>query len=364
MLTLKDLLDEMEFKRNMADGDLFDTANARMLVADKLALNNIQLECNKDRRLRDWLTKKGRLLVKAEVTTGTVSVIATDKTITFSSAILTADFKGRVFVCDDNSKIEYRIASVTSTTEAELDSGYAGTTNTAATFKILKDRYYLGRNVLGVWNAVDRTNEDPITLENRTGLSDPDIFDVDTGSEPKDGAIILSSETLYNTGTVGVTESSADITHSAAGFIADFDGLAIRIVGDNTDYTFNYTDASNGTLDRVYEGTTAATASFAIAPPGQWQIELYERPTEQILLDFDYLYRLPKLVGNNDISIITVLSDDVLWRGALWLVEDFDNADPQKKQDAYAFYRDAKDKMGDGLGELLPSSGQTQYHDV
>lgn len=364
MHTLKDLLDLMEYEWKLTDGDLFETVNARRLIWAKQGLNNLQLDCNKDRRMRQKFLKKGRLLVKAEVTTGTVSVENDLKTVTFSSAILTADFKGRVFVCDDDSDVEHRFASITSSTVGKLDVEYAGTTNATATFKILKDRYYLGRDILGIWNMIDRTNESIIRLENRTGLSDPNIFDVDTDDDPSDGAIILSDETLYDTGTVGVDSSNNNITHSATGFIAAFDGLPIRIDGDTADYIFTYVDASNGTLDRTYEGTTAATAAFKIAPPGQWQVELYEKPTSQILVDYDYLYRLPKLVGDNDISVISVLHELTLWEGAIYLTAKFNNTNPQAVSSAEMKYEREKDKMADAIGELIEEIGVMDYHDI
>jgi len=344
--------------------DLSTTANADLLTSIKLALNNIQEECNKVRDLRKFLLKKGRILVVAEYTTGTMAVTNGSKTITIATGVFTSDFKDRVFVCDDDIDVEYRIASITDANNAKLDVAYSDTTNTAATFKILKDRYYLGRDVMGVWNMVDRTNEDIIVLENKTTLSDPDIFDTDTDSEPSDGAIILSSDAFYNTGTVAVTNAANTIVITTGDFIEAMDGMAVRIDGDSVDYTFTYVDADNGTLDRVYEGTTNATATFKIAPPGQLMVELYEKPTEQIIVDFDYLYRLPRLVNDNDISIITTLSDNVLWRGAIWAMKDNEDIDANDINNAYQYYQLEKDKMMNAVGELSSEVSTIPYKDL
>src|SRR3990167_9689042 len=131
--------------------DITDTANADILTDTKLALNVIQEQCNKDRAVKKLLIKKDRVLTEAVITTGTVSVVNASRNVSFSSAILTDDFKGRLFVCDDTPDVEYRIESITSTQIAVLDVPYAGDTNTAATHQIFNDRYYLGRDVLGVW---------------------------------------------------------------------------------------------------------------------------------------------------------------------------------------------------------------------
>lgn len=362
MRTFSELIDDV-FHR-LGDQTVNAAALAKQLTSIKLGINVAQEICNKDDSLRKKLIKKGRFLTKAQVTTGTVSVTNGSKVITFSSAILTADFKGRVFVCGDDIDLEYRLDSITSTTQAKLDVSYAGTTNATATFKVLKDRFYLGRDVLGIWNMVDRTNEDPIVLNALTNLSDPDIFDVDTNSDPSDGAIILSTEAFYDTGTVAVTNGANTVVLTTGEFTADMDGLPIRIDGDSVDYTFTYVDANNGTLDRVYEGTTDTSATFKIAPAGQWMVELYERPTEQIIVDYDYLYRLPRLVNDNDISLITNLDDEVLWRGALWAMKHNEDIDAQVISTAWGEFMVAKDRMAQAAGRLLSAIGEVAYKDL
>ena len=362
MRTFKELKDIIAHGKGNID--LTTNANAELLTDIEFAINNIQEECNKDIAIRKLFIRKGRFLTEAKVTTGTVSLTKGSKTATFSSAILTADFKDRIFISDDDTSVAYRIASVTSSTAAKLDAAYAGDTNATATFTILKDRYYLGREVLGVWNVVDRSNENPIKLQNKTGLSDPDLFDVDTDSEPEDGAIILSLETFYDVGTVAVTKDSKDITIATGSFISAMDGMPIRIDGDSVDYTFNYTDATNGTLDRNYEGTTNAAATYKMSPPGQWVAQLYEYPTTQILIDYDYLLKLPRLVNDNDISLITVLNDNVLWHGAKWFLKDDEGTDPNGANESYQLYQKSKAEMALGIGRLLPQVSQYKYKDI
>ncbi len=362
MRTFQELRNEMAHR--LGNIDLTTDANAKLLTSIKLALNNIQEECNKLPSLRKFLLKKGRVLIIAEYTTGTMAVTNGSKTITITTGVFTSDFKDRVFVCDDDIDVEYRIASITDDNNAKLDVAYAGTTNTVATFKILKDRYYLGRDVLGVWNVVDRTNEDPIILQSKTDLSDPDIFDVDTDSEPSDGAIILSTDAFYATGTISIDNGDTQGTIATGILLEAMDGMALRIDGDSVDYTLEYVNSTTFNIDRAYEGSTITTGTFKIAPPGQLMLELYERPTEQIIVDFDYLYRLPRLINDNDISIITTLSDNVLWRGAIWAMKDNEDIDNNDINNAYGYYQKEKDELMNAMGRLLPEVSQIPYKDL
>lgn len=360
MLTFKDLIDEVG--RRLGNTDLFATGNEKRLASVKLGINVIQEQCNKDPLLRNMLLRKGRFLTVPEVTTGTVNLTRGSKNISFSNAILTTDFIDRLFLPGDNPDTPYRIASFSSATAGKLDAPYAGNTSAASQFSIHKDRYYLDRSVSGVWNVVDRTNGNKLKIRNPLALSDPATFDVETGDKPDDVALIKTLHTYFDNGTVAVSNGSENGTRAAGGLIPEMDGLAIRIDGDNVNYTFNYVSATAFTLDRAYEGPTNSTASFKLGPPGQWQIELHERPTTGILIDYDYFYRLPKLVNDNDISIITTLDDNVLWRGAIWAV--MDDEQPGGAPAEYHAYMMAKRDMAEAVGELLPEVSEVAYKDV
>ncbi len=339
-----------------------DSANANRLTQLKFALNVIQEENNKHRDLRTLFTRQGKLLTVATYSTGTMAVTNNSKTITITTGVFNADFIGRVFVSDDNTNIRYRIKSVTSSSIALLESPYAGTTNATETFNIYKDRYYVGWDKIGIWNIVDRDNERRLFLEDLRGLSDPFIFDVEADDQPFAGAVILSFDTYYSTGTMSVTNGNTSITITTGTFISEMDGLPFRVDGDSEIYTLTFVNSSTATLDRAYTGTTDATASFEIAPPGEVQIEIYEMPNSQSQMSFDYLFRLPPLVNDNDISIITRLDDDVLWRGAVWYVKNDD--EEQGANDAFSLYLRAQSKMVQGVGRILPETGKVAYRDI
>jgi hypothetical protein len=67
---------------------------------------------------------------------------------------------------------------------------------------------------------------------------------------------------VYATGTVSVTNGSASITGTTTAWTQSQSGLSVRVGSDSQFYTFTYTGATAGTLDRPYEGTTDATAPY------------------------------------------------------------------------------------------------------
>jgi hypothetical protein len=75
---------------------------------------------------------------------------------------------------------------------------------------------------------------------------------------------ILQTVAPYETGTVEVTEGSASITGTGTVWTAAMTGRQFHVVGRNESYTFTRASDTTATLDRAYEGDTAATASYEI----------------------------------------------------------------------------------------------------
>lgn len=69
---------------------------------------------------------------------------------------------------------------------------------------------------------------------------------------------------VYSTGTVSITNGSAAITLTAGTWTAAMSGRAFRIKGDREYYQFTFGTGTTGTLDRPYDGTTAAAAGYSI----------------------------------------------------------------------------------------------------
>jgi hypothetical protein len=75
---------------------------------------------------------------------------------------------------------------------------------------------------------------------------------------------VLQTVAPYATGTVAVTNGSNAVTFTGATITAGMTGRRFRVTGQSEYYTFTYVSASTGTLDRVYEGTTDADATYSI----------------------------------------------------------------------------------------------------
>lgn len=68
----------------------------------------------------------------------------------------------------------------------------------------------------------------------------------------------------YQTGTVSLTQGSAAVTGTGTTFTSGMTGRKFRAIAGAESYTFTYVSSTTGTLDRVFEGTTDATASYII----------------------------------------------------------------------------------------------------
>lgn len=99
----------------------------------------------------------------------------------------------------------------------------------------------------------------------------------------RDAQTTIQTVAPYLTGTVTLTAASAAVTGSGTTWTAGMSGRRFTIPGRNETYTFTYLSATTGTLDRAYEGTTAAGSGYQILQA------VYALPAD---------YRLPRAVRN------------------------------------------------------------------
>ena len=330
----------------------------------KLRVNLIQDDIENTEFMKPLLTTKGRFLTTAKYSTGTISVTNNSKTITGTGTSWTKSFKDRVIVFDDDDTVSYRIASVASTTSATLDNEYAGDTNVLATYNIYKDRYYLKRDVRGVMNMVDRENEQPLDIVSVFEGANPydNPVDTDNGDGPTKAIILLDKNTYYSTGTIAITNGSAAVTGTTTDWTSEMVGMVFRVDSDSSDYEITAVGSTTSiTFDRNYEGTTQASGgTYKISPPGVFVIQLYPMPEAQLLFDYEYRYKLPRLVNNNDVSLVTKFSDMALVFGSIWLMKENEDVDPTGSDRYLKLYEMAKNKMSqqtlelDELRQIIP----------
>lgn len=72
---------------------------------------------------------------------------------------------------------------------------------------------------------------------------------------------------LYDTGTMVVTNASADITGSDTVWTTGMTGWRMKISGDDTIYVFTYVSGTTGTISPTYLGDTATAASYTLYQP-------------------------------------------------------------------------------------------------
>jgi hypothetical protein len=75
---------------------------------------------------------------------------------------------------------------------------------------------------------------------------------------------VLLTVAPYTTGSVTVTAGSTAVTGASTVWTDAMTGRRFRKAGDSSVYTFTRLTATTGTLDRAYEGDTAAGAAYSI----------------------------------------------------------------------------------------------------
>lgn len=80
----------------------------------------------------------------------------------------------------------------------------------------------------------------------------------------QDAEVVLVTVAPYTTGTLALTLGSAAVTLTGGTFTTGMTGRSFRVGGRDEWYEFSYVSATTATLDRVYEGATAAAATYSI----------------------------------------------------------------------------------------------------
>ena len=83
-----------------------------------------------------------------------------------------------------------------------------------------------------------------------------------------EGETVIQSPPSYQAGTVTVEQGSNAILGAGTSWTAALNGLTIRIADGVEFYVFTQTDATDGTLDRPYEGSTNAISASAVDAAG------------------------------------------------------------------------------------------------
>jgi hypothetical protein len=78
------------------------------------------------------------------------------------------------------------------------------------------------------------------------------------------GSDRVIGEAKYQAGTIALTAGSASIVGTDTAWTLELDGRELQVVGRSELYTFTVIDATTATLDRAFEGSDAALASYVL----------------------------------------------------------------------------------------------------
>jgi hypothetical protein len=76
---------------------------------------------------------------------------------------------------------------------------------------------------------------------------------------------VIQAPAKYDTGTVAVTNGANSVTLTGGTWSSAMTGRMIRFNGENEYYQFTFASSTTGTLDRTYEGSDNAAATYKIS---------------------------------------------------------------------------------------------------
>ncbi len=267
-------------------------------TAIETAVNGFYLELM---ALENWWFARQELSFDtiAKYTTGTVTVTNASATVTGLSTSFTYKMIGRRLIVGSDNR-SYMVKSVSSSTVLTLDTVYQGTGGSGQSYAIYADTYRINDQAmkcLHVWNYDGKLQE---IITKRFNTAEPNVTCIGT---PTNYCQRGQTTTTYdNTGLISIANGSASITGSSTAFDSDMVGMVIKVVGDGNEYVISAVGSvSDLTIDEVFDGTTNASATYQISPPGVERIRLYPMPQTVDQIKYTAILRPPKLKADNDI---------------------------------------------------------------
>ena len=148
----------------------------------------------------------------------------------------------------------------------------------------------------------DNSTETSVRNKYKRRVNDVYVRDVPSRFEwdwlHKTGQITLQAS--YDTGTVSVVQGSASVVGTGTVWTSAMSGMKFTVPSDNEIYTFTYTGATTGTLDKVYLGSTNTAADYLIFQDTYTLASDYNKPTNEPGFFYDYSQGRPKLKWKED----------------------------------------------------------------
>jgi len=326
------------------DEDNFTTDKGRIL-----ALNQLKEACNntlKDIYLQQlsWMRRDGRLSIRATHTDGTISITQFTRTITGVGSNFTRKMAGQKIVIETKA---YRVRTYISTTELTLDTEYVGTTVADVTYALHFDTLDTPSDFatfIVAKNATPKITyffDDDLLLTTSTASSTPvDIQMIGIRRTPH-------FQNSTTNGTVAATADSATLTFSIAFVTTDVEiGMYIKVGTHGRLYEIIDVNigAQTCTIEKGFGGTTGATSTFMVQPPGLQQIRFETAPTLAALIPYTYRPTFVRLEDDDEMVPVTSDADETALNGAIYRWSKIKNR--PWKRDAQQDYEDSLAALG------------------
>lgn len=331
--TFDDIVDAIREELKIQEGDTSSIARIKRNV------NMVYLQEVCPLKRWKWLQESLDLSTQAVVTTGTVAVTAGSATVTLSSAPATS--KTGYWFSVDGDEERYRIEShAAAGTSVVLETEYAGTTDSAATYKIWTDRLLLPADCR---ETIEVTQDNLTTPLEAVGLQAfrqyvnlnpkaegrPEIYYVGEFVDPSPYATISGLPSLSTRASSGLVKTLVFDT-TVASYLKVGDKIQISGAGGSY-YNGEFTVSSVSTTTITYTGrqayTESATADVSltlklITQEGDSEAarELYVWPaidTNRTILHIDYIRNPQPLKEDADEPVIPIQDRNVLVYGGL-----------------------------------------------
>ncbi|MDD5387598.1 MAG: hypothetical protein PHQ22_10435 [Sulfuricurvum sp.] len=264
-----------------------------------------------------YLQDKGVIQTTAEYTDGTVTAVNGDATITGILTAFTSAMAGRKFRKGGETAF-YRIKSVTSGTELELETPYYGTTDaTGETFSIFKDEFRLAPDV-DQYKFLRQIENGEILFSTHPANFDSAYPAPSFMGNPNIEVMVGTQMDTYDTGSVSGSSGSKTLTGVGTGWTS-VEGLGQGSQLTIGDYVYMVKSVDSDTqitlYDKLAQAVTAGT-SYSILL-NNLRVQLLNIPDEAKNLYYRY-FRIPQpLVNDYDIPDMPMGWDWILPYGAL-----------------------------------------------
>lgn len=254
--------------------------------------------------LHQWRGKVGHVAIPADLT-GTADVTNGNKSATVAGMTMTyARVWDHVRFGTDNQT--YQIVAFNGTTGITLDVAYEGTTDTAATCRVMRRWHRFPVDMDAIETLKESSGGRVLSYTDRATLEfGQKAVGVAAGQPYEFTLASVSSDSLYSTGTLDVTKNSTSVAGTSTALLSARD-LYRRLVFRGYPYTFRITavNAASGaaalTIFPAWPLGDITGLKYDIDPPGEHLFECHPRPSAAGSLWFNYWARMPMLVLDHD----------------------------------------------------------------